>query len=109
LSLSKVCKGEKSLHSLPLVAIALAEAQAMVLFFTNRNRVKKDLYAELESYFGIIHKKALYTIVPYCLMFFLWSESLTSFGDKKKDRVRRYVEKKNTTKKNTVKVPIKGL
>ena len=33
LSLSKVCKGEKSLHSLPRVAIALAEAQAMVLFF----------------------------------------------------------------------------
>ena len=33
LSLSKVYKGEKSLHSLPRVAIALAEAQAMVLFF----------------------------------------------------------------------------
>jgi hypothetical protein len=33
LSLSKVCKGEKSLHSIPRVAIALAEAQAVVLFF----------------------------------------------------------------------------
>ncbi|MFT4827014.1 MAG: hypothetical protein ACI9GO_001218 [Bacteroidia bacterium] len=33
LSLSKVCKGEKSLHILPRVAIALAEEQAMVLFF----------------------------------------------------------------------------
>ena len=32
LSLSKVYKGEKSLHSLPRVAIALAEAQAMVFF-----------------------------------------------------------------------------
>jgi hypothetical protein len=43
LSLSKVCKGEKSLHSLSYG----------IIFLTNRNRVKNNLYAAIESYFGI--------------------------------------------------------
>jgi hypothetical protein len=59
LSLSKVCKGEKLLHSLPRVAIALAEAQLWYYFLTNRNRVKNDLYAAIESYFGITTKRTL--------------------------------------------------
>jgi hypothetical protein len=41
LSLSKVCKDEKSLHRLPRVAIALAEAQAMVLFFNEYKSSEK--------------------------------------------------------------------